>query len=764
MITLIGDQTYAIFMMALLLALPGWAIGRIVELQLAVPKILLPPAWFAFGLTLWTIAITPSLALGISWRLGFVIHAIVTIFLILVAKELHRRRGQAKPQGGDVAYWTVGGVLAAGLLAAVLRTRMSFDTIFHVGIVRRIAELTDPTFANVDRVLDAGVNPSYAVPSWQAAMAMVSGVTGLDPATVVESMAALAVVLAACATAGLGRMVSGRVAGEVAGVAAYAWLRVFFPRRELEGDGVAYAALPGNLTLDVLLPLILVAVLAIAIGGPGAPVRRRGAVALGIVATAMLVVLHANYIVYVAIIGLGMLGWMWAAGSLRGDGARRMLRAALVVAVPAAIAMVALLPVLMQLEQFANPVEARIDYHLIGSGAWELIRPGHLYDWFAAPGLLAMLALPYAAWRTRGTSQALLAGGALAMILMALVPPLVDAMDATGSRTIGIRLPRPMGVLLAAALAVAIPAGIDAMRGVVERVRLQRGAWIARLLAAAPFVAVLAVAGAYGYPMARREPPSYGWDWPTIVAGLGLIVVLVLMIRARRGEPTDDASPFAQDDAIAPKGRRTMVAITGLSVLALGICLLPSGYVSLRRGAWQSRELVASYRADDLGCLSGVQRELRGLKAGGVLLADPVTAYTAQALTAQRILADYKVWNGKTDSTRADQRVEQLRRLFDSEDADAARDALADLEERYHARYLLVAEGRVEPPLGSTIGAFDAVGLRELLDSGVGTPELLASGQGRTPAGATKDERAACNLSLYRIRPAAQVISAEAPT
>ena len=38
--------------------------------------------------------------------------------------------------------------------------------------VRRIAEMSEPTFANVDRILDSGVNPSYALPSWQAAMAM----------------------------------------------------------------------------------------------------------------------------------------------------------------------------------------------------------------------------------------------------------------------------------------------------------------------------------------------------------------------------------------------------------------------------------------------------------------------------------------------------------------------------------------------------------------------------------------------------------------
>ena len=63
-------------------------------------------------------------------------------------------------------------LVAIGLcvaLAELLRTRMAFDTLFHLGLVRRLLELDAPTFDNLDRVAGAGINPAYVVPAWQSA-------------------------------------------------------------------------------------------------------------------------------------------------------------------------------------------------------------------------------------------------------------------------------------------------------------------------------------------------------------------------------------------------------------------------------------------------------------------------------------------------------------------------------------------------------------------------------------------------------------------
>lgn len=763
MIGLVGQQLAALVAMALLMGLPGWAAGRLLQVQLVLPAALMPPAWFALGLGVWSIP--ASVCLGAGWpvRVALSAHAGITLVLLAVTRHRERTRGHAKRGGGQLELWTVVGIVLCALLAAMMRTRMAFDTLFHVGLVRRLAELPHPTFANVDRIVGAGVNPAYLAPVWQDAMAAVSQLTGLDPATVVESMAALIVMLAAFAAAGLGRVAGGgRASCEVAGVAAYGWMRIWFPRRELEGDGIAYAFVPGNLAVDVLLPLLLATLVLLA--SRGMPrVHRMGSTVLLAVASALFVVLHANYVVYLAVMGIGGLAWLAAAGPWTRDVRRRTLVSCAAVGLPAVLVFAAVLPALLLLDHFGSPAEVRIDYHLVGSGWREMLRPSYLYDTFGAPGLLAILAAPLAVWRMRGVARAVIGGGLFALVAVALVPPLLHLMDQTGSRTLALRMQRPIGVLLVACAAVALPAVVAAVRGVANRVRERRGRVAAWLVAVAPFVVAGGLAAAYGYPRAKNIPPDYGWRWPGVAGAIGLLVVFVLAVRQRRAtnavdidteratereEATAEAAPRTK----AMQGRRSEVALVGVSVLALSLAMLPvGGIISLRRGAWQGKQLVASYRADDLGCEAGIQSELRKLPPGGAFLADPVTSYDIQALAPRRSVADYKTWNGTTDTSRSHERIEQIRDAFDEEDPIRASRAALRLAREHDAAYLIVADGEIEPPQGSTIGSFDASGLREALANGTLPAQLLASGRGNLPSGATDEQRAACDLSLWEI-------------
>lgn len=740
MIGLLAQQLLAVAGCALVFGVPGWAISRLLEVHLRVPTVLLPVVYFTLGLALWTIELLPSL--GFGWSIGtlLLVHGALTLALVVLMRVREARRGHAKLGSDAFSAWTLLAIGLATLAALAFRTRLAFDSLFHLGMVRRLLEFDGPTFANVDRVVGSGINPAYALPSWQAGMAGIAKVTGLDPATVLEAMAIVGVLLAACAAAALGRVVTGAVAGEVAGAAAYGWLRVFYPRRELEGDGVAYAALPGNIALDVLLPLTLVVALLV--------LRRRGSqrvlpiVVLGAAAVTLLVVLHANYVVYLAIIGLGTTLWLLVAGPWNRHVARRVGAAALVLAAPGLVVLAALLPILATLEHFGAPLQARIDYHLIEVGGLKLIRPGHLYDWFAAPGLLGMLVLPWAAWRARGAGRALIGGGSIALLAFALAPPLVDLLGASGSLTLSLRLPRPLGVLLVAAAAVAIPDLVERSSLLAVRTQARGGTTLRRVVRIVPLLAIAGLVAAYGYPLARQEPPDYGWNWPTLVAAAGLLVVLVLAIRGRsRVDALDEPPPGAM------VGARSV----GLAAIVLAVCMLPSGVTSMRRAAWQAREVVPAYRADDLRCFDGIQAQLRALPAGGVLLADPVTAYGAQALAPMRVAADYKVWNGSTDSERLQRRMQQLGATFDSARAERAAAGLARLSEDFDAGYVLVSRGEVEPPLGSELRSYDARGLRELLDSGEIGAERIAAGEGRFDEYAEQDEVAACELELWRL-------------
>ncbi|MCW2925344.1 MAG: hypothetical protein JWM98_2748 [Thermoleophilia bacterium] len=768
MIGLLASQVLAVAAVALLVWLPGWAVARLLQLQLYVPVLLLPVAWFAFGLGLWTAAFVATLALHAPIAVTLAVHGAVTLVLVVVAWLRDARRGHAKRQEDAVSTWTVGAIAAAVLLAAVLRTRIAFDTLFHIGVSRRLLELHEPTFATIDRIAGAGVNPSYVIPTWQALFAGASKLTGLDPATVMEANAAFAVLLAACAAGALGRVITGTAAGEMAAAAAYAWLRVFFPRRELEGDGVAYAALPGNVAIDVLLAFVLV--VAVLVVQRGRDRSGRGALAAtGAVGIALVVVLHANYVVYLAVIGIGAALWLALAGPWGPEVRGGLVRALLAIAVPGVIAFACLLPVLTMLDQFGSPLEQRIDYHLMGHGAWQITRPGHLYDWFAAPGLLAMLLLPWAAWRGRGVGRAVVAGGAITLMACALVPPLLHLLGSSGSLTLALRIPRPMGILLAGGMAIALPDLLARIGATAGRVRTRWGGLAARAAWVAPFAVVVALSAAYGYPLARRTPPQYGWNWPTLVAVAGLLLVLVLAVRDRRRGRGDGAL-----DEVTPAAAAAAPALTaarpssvgaalpntvpsaralGLALLALGACFLPSGYDSLRRGAWQSRQLVASARADDLGCTAGIQHALERLPSGDTLVSDPMTAYTVQAVAPVYIAADFKTWNGATDTSRSARRIHLLEDAFDSRSEATAVHAVERMRDTLDARWLVVARGEVEAPLGAKVGNFDAVGLRHALDDGSLPARRVAAGEGHIPGKErTTTSRAACSLELWQLR------------
>ncbi|MCW2950674.1 MAG: hypothetical protein JWN41_1687 [Thermoleophilia bacterium] len=748
MIGLVGHLVLSFVAVALFVGVPGWAASRLLQTQLALPAVLAPPVWFTLGLAVWTIAIVAALATSSPWYVASIVHGALTVALVVAVIVRQRRGGHAKSDGRDrVERWSLVGIGASVLLAAVLRTRLAFDVLFHIGLARRLLELPHPDFGNIDRIVGAGVNPAYLVPTWQALLGAVAGLTRQDPAQVIEAMAPLAVLLGACAAAGLGRVVTQRASGEIAAVGAYAWLRVWYPRRELEGDGVGYAFVPGNLAIDVLLPLLLAIAIIIATrgrsdAGAEAPSRSlpRGIYIAAAVTAALYVVLHANYVVYLAIIGLGFLLWLGVVERPGRAALRDAAKAAATLALPAAATLAAVLPALLLLDHFGAPAEQRIDYHVVGHGAWQIIRPGHFYDGFGIGGLVAMLVLPFAVAHVRGVRRALLGGGLFAMLSVGLVPPLLSLMGSSGSLTLGLRMPRPFGVLLIAVLAVAVPWFADEVRVAASRARARFGTIAGVLVSVAPLAVILVLAALYRYPLSRHIPPHYGWNWPTLWAAAGMLVVVVaiLLLRNRRSIAGASGPPSAA---------------TGVAVVLISLAMAPSGYVSLKRGGWQSRQLVASVRADDLACYSALQPSLRALPAGAVLLADPVTAYGMQALAPVRVVADYKTWNGVTDTRRIKHRIQLTEAAFNSRDATSAVEALRAIVGEFHGRYLVLARHPVVPPIDSSLPTFDSTGLRAAVADGTFGASLVAKGAGQLPSNASDEQRDRCDLELWKFDP-----------
>ncbi len=100
-------------------------------------------------------------------------------------------------------------------------------------------------------------------------------------------------------------------------------MRIFFARREVDGDAILFGAVPGQITFEIVFPIVF-AVLAVAMWTGDNRVKRT-CYAVMTVCIAMLVVFHANYVPYVGIVGIGYVVWWLATGPFRSDQWRRTL-------------------------------------------------------------------------------------------------------------------------------------------------------------------------------------------------------------------------------------------------------------------------------------------------------------------------------------------------------------------------------------------------------------------------------------------------------
>ena len=84
--------------------------------------------------------------------------------------------------------------LFAGAFAWVVRGTISLDGLYHVALSRKLVELDEPTFSNINRFADGGPNPVYALPGWHALVGWTGWLTGSDPIIAWEIFPVLVVV------------------------------------------------------------------------------------------------------------------------------------------------------------------------------------------------------------------------------------------------------------------------------------------------------------------------------------------------------------------------------------------------------------------------------------------------------------------------------------------------------------------------------------------------------------------------------------------
>ncbi|MFL5918623.1 MAG: hypothetical protein ACJ74L_09910 [Gaiellaceae bacterium] len=241
--------------------LPAEGLGLWLRLVAASLVLLVPGALVARALRLRGASATVVLGLGVlgpALLVVLLVHSSIWLALVVLAVVAALALPFALRVVSGPPAWDTLMVALAGLVLGMLLWRVAGvvngDALFHLGRVRKLAELGDLHIRTVDEFRDGGLHPGYAFPLWHAFLALVSKLAGVDPTHVVlhEPSAIVPVAFAVVYEAGVALFRSTALG--VAVVAASVAIAAFAP-----GHGGSYVLLgqPGTLDRYVLVPAAL---------------------------------------------------------------------------------------------------------------------------------------------------------------------------------------------------------------------------------------------------------------------------------------------------------------------------------------------------------------------------------------------------------------------------------------------------------------------------------------------------------------------------
>jgi hypothetical protein len=374
------------------------------------------PAAFAWSLAILFAALVFTFLVGGSLNVTLGVLAVFSLVLALLPGPAKLRR----PVRGE--WLAPAGVALAGSLLSVavwlVAGPLRGDALFHMARARKLAELSGlDSLRALSEFPDGGVHPGYAVPLWHAVLALVGRLGGLDLSDVVLHLSAvltpLALVLAYAAGAALFGSRVGGIATALAQVGVV----------QLAGEHVTsfrLLSLPVAASLLLVVPALLALVFSFVVSG-----ERRILFPIGAAALA-LVVIHPTYAAFVLLPLAGFLGARVLVAR-RTEDPRRIALAMGAVTAAAGAFLLWLLPIANDTASY-TPGERRRAQELLYyadrldvSGGSFRIDPSFL----AAGGIAvvaALVAVPIAllAWRSRWAAYVV--GGAMPVLLIALVP------------------------------------------------------------------------------------------------------------------------------------------------------------------------------------------------------------------------------------------------------------------------------------------------------------------------------------------------------
>jgi hypothetical protein len=572
----------AVATLAVLLA-PGFAAWRaLAPRRPAAPHVDLP-ASVILGLAVVGAALAATFAAGAS--LGFTLGLVLAASLVLAALAA---RGTLPVEGrpGDLVHPAVIAVVVVPLGLALARlVTIDRDAPFHVGRVRKLANLDALSVDAMAELAGGSTHAGYAFPLWHAVVALAARAGDVDPTTAYRLVTVALVPLAALLAYALARTVLGDARlGALAAVAA-----VLLGLVGLDRPAWALLADPPSATVTLAFPALLTA------AALHAQRPTRATLLLLAAGAGAVTVLHPTYLPYAALVLAG------AAAAVAAQARRLPVRA--LVAASAAVVLPFVLYTLWLLPLVRDTNARMTAASLEQSETEKYLRLGHIVRVedvilpdprrlaFSGVALLALCALPAVA-ALRGRAAAAVLGGAGAVLAVLLVPPffdvLSDVVSLSQSRRVGAFLPRPL--LLAAGLA-----GL---------------AVLARRRPLPLLAASLAVGTLVGVALS----PSSGAALALVIAAAVAAAAALAVVLRRDGQARD-----------AP----------GLALAAGCLALAPAAVAV-------APDLVRAVRqppAPDLALPAPVTAALRALPARAVVAADLQTSYLVPAVSEHLVFA-----------------------------------------------------------------------------------------------------------------------------
>jgi hypothetical protein len=585
----------------------------LVQLVFGAAVVLAPGALVARALGVRRLSAT------LAWSLALVFAALAVTFLVSASLDLTLvllvvAGLAALPfarRGGGVGVPGRGWILAAGAVLGLLLWHVAGnvggDGFFHLARVQKLLAFDDLSLHALDEFPDGGLHPGYAFPLWHGFLALVAKVSGADPVDVVlhgpTVLAPLAAVVAYEAGWALFRRVVPAAASAAAGVA----LGAMAPAH---GGAFTALALPATASRQLLLP----AALALAVEATRTPTRPLLASAAA--ASLVLAAVHPTYALFLCIPFAGFLAvrWLWR----RRDGRSGLLALGALV-VPAAAFFAWLLPVVNDTASVdPDPAErtrafAQYAGQLAGSPDRFSVVP-ELFGRTGAVAVAGLLLVPLAGLAARRRWAAYVVGGALAVLVVCLVPwiftPFSDAVSLSQSRRLAGFLP----------LAFALAGGI----GVLARLL---GVLVVPVALVAGMSLQLSYPGDFGYTLESGGPALATW-----FAVVGAVAALVLGFRPR-------------------------VPLERSAALASALILVPTYVHGLTH--WTPSDSRPPNPLSP-GLVAAVRDEV---PVGAVVYGDPEASYRLGAAAPVRVCVAPPGHVADTVANRPRERVEEFRRF-----------------------------------------------------------------------------------------------------